>query len=58
MGVGYEEFVRKGIQLDFYGEDTTITKDSKVMGQTLWEMHHSAKGDRGYGVHVDLVFGV
>lgn len=55
MGVGYEEFVRKGIQVDFYGEDTTITKDSKIMGQALWEMHHSAKGDRGYGVHVDLV---
>jgi hypothetical protein len=55
MGVGYEEFVRKGVQVDFYGEDTTITKDSKIMGQALWEMHHSAIGDRGHGVHVDLV---
>jgi hypothetical protein len=55
MGVGYEEFARKGIRVDFYGEDTTITEDSKIMGQALWEMHHSAIGDRGYGVHVDLV---
>lgn len=55
MGVGYEEFVQRGIKVDFYGEDVTITKDAKIMGQALWEMHHSAIGDRGYGVHVDLV---
>jgi hypothetical protein len=54
-GVGYEEFVRKGIRVDFYGEDVTITEDVKIMGQALWEMHHSAMGDRGYGVHVDLI---
>ena len=55
MGVGYEEFVRKKIQIDFYGEPTEITDDLDFMGQALWEMHHSAIGDRGYGVHVDLV---
>ena len=55
MGVGYDEFNRKGIQVDFYGEDVQITKDTHVMGRALWEMHHSAIGDRGYGVHVDLV---
>lgn len=55
MGVGYKEFVRKGIKVDFYGEDVEITKDAQVMSQALWEMHHSAIGDRGYGVHVDLV---
>jgi hypothetical protein len=55
LGVGYEEFVRKGIRVDFYGEDVTITEDTKITGQALWEMHHSAIGDRGYGVHVDLV---
>ena len=55
IGVGYEEFIRKGIQVDFYGEDVEIMKGTRVMGQALWEMHHSAIGDRGYGVHVDLV---
>ena len=55
LGVGYEEFDRKGVQVDLYGEDVTITKDTEIMGQALWEMHHSAIGDRGYGVHVDLV---
>lgn len=55
MGVGYEEFVRKGIKVDFYGEPTEITKEAKIMGQAIWEMHHSAIGDRGFGVHVDLV---
>jgi hypothetical protein len=55
LGVGYEEFVHKGIKVDFYGEDVTITPDAKIMGQALWEMHHSAIGDRGHGVHVDLV---
>lgn len=55
MGVGYEEFVKKGIQVDFYGEAIEITKDVKIMAQAIWEMHHSAKGDRGFGVHVDLV---
>ena len=55
MGVGYEEFVRKGIHVDFYGEPIEITKDTAVMSQQIWEMHHSAIGDRGYGVHVDLV---
>lgn len=55
MGIGYEDFGRKDIQVDFYGEDVEITKDTHVMGQALWEMHHSAIGDRGYGVHVDLV---
>lgn len=25
------------------------------MPQQIWEMHHSAIGDRGFGVHVDLV---
>jgi hypothetical protein len=55
MGVGYEEFVRKQIKVDFYGEITKITEDLNFMGQAIWEMHHSAIGDRGYGVHVDLV---
>jgi len=55
MGVGYEEFVRKGIKVDFYGEPAEITIDAKLMGQAVWEMHHSAIGDRGYGVHVDLI---
>jgi hypothetical protein len=54
-GVGYAEFMRKGIQVDFYGEAIKITEDTKFMGQALWEMYHSAIGDRGYGVHVDLV---
>lgn len=54
MGIGYEAFVRKGVKVDFYGEDMIVTKDAKIMGQALWEMHHSAIGDRGYGVHVDL----
>jgi hypothetical protein len=55
MGVGYEEFVKKGIKVDLYGEPTTITEDAHIMPQALWEMHHSAIGDRGFGVHVDLV---
>jgi hypothetical protein len=54
-GIGYKEFIRKGISVDFYGEDIEMTKDTHIMGQALWEMHHSAIGDRGYGVHVDLV---
>ena len=55
MGVGYEEFNRKGIRVDFYGEEVKITDDLDFMSQQIWEMHHSAIGDRGYGVHVDLV---
>lgn len=55
MGVGYEEFVRKGIKVDFYGEEVKITEDMDFMAQQIWEMHHSAIGDRGYGVHVDLL---
>ncbi len=55
MGVGYEGFVKKGINVDFYGEDVEVTKDTKIMAQFIWEMHHSAIGDRGFGVHVDLV---
>jgi len=55
MGVGYEDFVRKGIKVDFYGEPVKITQDTEVMSQQIWEMHHSAIGDRGFGVHVDLV---
>jgi hypothetical protein len=55
MGVGYEEFAQEGIQVDFYGEETIITKDMPVMPQQIWEMHHSAIGDRGFAVHVDLV---
>lgn len=55
MGVGYEEFVKKGIKVDLYGEPTTIVEDAHIMPQALWEMHHSAIGDRGFGVHVDLV---
>ena len=55
MGVGYEEFVNKGIRVDFYGEPVKITKDTTVMSQAIWEMHHSAIGDRGFGVHIDLV---
>lgn len=55
LGVGYEEFVKKGIHVDFYGEEVKITKDLNFMPQQIWEMHHSAIGDRGYGVHVDLV---
>lgn len=55
MGVGYEEFARRGIRVDFYGEDVEVTPETHVMGQAIWEMHHSAIGDRGHGVHVDLV---
>lgn len=55
MGVGYEEFISKGIRVDFYGVDTEVTKDTKIMAQAVWEMHHSAIGDRGFSVHVDLV---
>ncbi|HKU18124.1 MAG TPA: hypothetical protein VJP80_02515 [Candidatus Saccharimonadales bacterium] len=55
VGVGYEEFNRKGIRVDFYGENVKITDDLDFMPQQLWEMYHSAIGDRGYGVHVDLV---
>jgi hypothetical protein len=55
LGVGYEEFIRKGIQVDFYGEEVTVTDDIDFMSQQIWEMHHSAIGDRGYGVHVDLL---
>lgn len=55
MGVGYKEFVQKGIKVDFYGEPVTITQDTAIMSQQIWEMHHSAIGDRGYGVHVDLI---
>jgi hypothetical protein len=55
MGVGYEEFVNKGIRVDFYGEEVEVTKDLNFMPQEIWEMYHSAIGDRGYGVHVDLV---
>lgn len=55
MGVGYEEFVRKGIKVDFYGEDEKITADTAIMSEQVREMYHSAIGDRGFGVHVDLV---
>jgi len=55
LGVGYEEFNRKGVRVDFYGEELKITDDLDFMSQQIWEMHHSAIGDRGYGVHVDLV---
>ena len=55
MGTGYEEFVNKGIKVDFYGEEAKITEGLNFMPQQIWEMHHSAIGDRGYGVHVDLV---
>ncbi len=55
LGVGYEKFNRKGIRVDFYGEEVQITDDLDFMSQQIWEMHHSAIGDRGYGVHVDLV---
>lgn len=55
VGVGYEAFIKKGIRVDFYGEDVEINKDTKFMAQFIWEMHHSAIGDRGFGVHVDLV---
>jgi hypothetical protein len=55
MGVGYKEFVNKGIQIDLYGVPVKVTKDTVVMGQAIWEMHHSAVGDRGFSVHVDLI---
>lgn len=55
IGVGYEEFIRKGINVDFYGEPIEINQSTKIMPQQIWEMHHSAIGDRGFGVHVDLV---
>jgi hypothetical protein len=55
LGVGYEEFVRKGVEVDFYGEEVSVTENMDFMPQQIWEMHHSAIGDRGYGVHVDLV---
>lgn len=55
MGVGYEEFVGKGIKVDFYGEPIEINKETNFMSQQIWEMYHSAIGDRGFGVHVDLV---
>ena len=55
MGLGSKEFNEKGIIVDFYGEKLEISKDTTFMPQQIWEMHHSAIGDRGYGVHVDLV---
>jgi hypothetical protein len=55
MGVGYEEFVKKGVHVDFYGEPVGVSKNVTIMSQQIWEMHHSAIGDRGFGVHVDLV---
>lgn len=55
IGFGYEEFKRKGIKVDFYAEPLEITKATTFMPQQIWEMHHSAIGDRGFGVHVDLV---
>lgn len=54
-GVGYKAFTEKGVHVDFYGEPVRITKSTAVMAQQIWEMHHSALGDRGFGVHVDLV---
>lgn len=38
-----------------YGAEKNKTEDANIMPQALWEMHHSAIGDRGFGVHVDLV---
>jgi len=55
MGVGYEDFIKKGKHIDFYGEDVVINEKTKIMTEAIYEMHHSAIGDRGYGVHVDLV---
>ncbi len=54
-GVNYEQFTSRGIHIDFYGEDIKITKNLNIMSQFIWEMHHSAIGDRGFSVHVDLV---
>ncbi len=54
-GVGYDEFIHKGINVDFYGEPVEITAKTAIIAQLVWEMHHSAIGDRGYGVHVDVV---
>ncbi len=54
-GVGYDGFLKAGKHIDFYGEDLEITKDTSFMPNQLYEMYHSAIGDRGYGVHVDLV---
>jgi hypothetical protein len=55
VGVGYQEFVDKGIKIDFYGEPFEVTTGGEFMSKAIWEMHHSAIGDRGYGVHIDLV---
>jgi hypothetical protein len=55
VGIGYQEFVDKDIKIDFYGEPFEVIKDGTFMGKAIWEMHHSAIGDRGYGVHVNLV---
>ncbi len=55
IGVGYEEFAKKGIHVDFYGEEATITKGMDFMPLQISKMHDSAIGDRGFPVHVDLV---
>lgn len=55
LGVGYDEFVRKGMLVDFYGEQVEVTSDTTIMSQQVWEMYHSAIGDRGFGVRIDLV---
>jgi hypothetical protein len=54
-GVGYEGFKQAGRHVDFYGEEVKIDDGLKFMGQQIWEMHHSAIGDRGFPVHVDLI---
>jgi hypothetical protein len=54
-GVNYEQFASQGIHIDFYGEDVIVTQNLECMGQHIWEMYHSAIGDRGFSVLVDLV---
>lgn len=56
IGVGYDDFRQKGVKIDFYGELIDgVTENTSIMSQMIYEMYHSAIGDRGYGVHVDIV---
>lgn len=55
-GVGYTDFLKKGIKIDFYGQlIEEANEDMSIMSEMIYEMYHSAIDDRGYGVYVDLV---
>lgn len=55
-GVGYANFLKKGVRIDFYGQlIEEVNDDMSIMCEMIYEMYHSAIGDRGYGVYVDLV---